>query len=222
MNNLPTYISFVFILTVILTISLFYKATKKSTTTLLVLFAWVILQTVLALNLFYTKTAALPPRILFLGVPPLIIIVLLFLTKGGKQFIDSLNIRYLTILHVIRIPVEIVLFWLFLNKVIPQLMTFEGRNFDIIAGITAPVVFYFGVIKNKLSKTILLLWNFICLGLLINIVVNAVLSVPSAIQQFALEQPNIAILYFPFNLLPAVVVPLVLFSHLAAIRQLLK
>jgi hypothetical protein len=60
------------------------------------------------------------------------------------------------------------------------------------------------------------------LGLLINIVVNAALSAPSVVQQFAFEQPNIAILYFPFNLLPAVIVPLVLFSHLAAIRQLLR
>jgi hypothetical protein len=55
-----------------------------------------------------------------------------------------------------------------------------------------------------------------------NIVLNAVLSVPTAFQQFAFDQPNIAILYFPFNLLPAVVVPLVLLSHLVVIRQLLN
>jgi hypothetical protein len=68
----------------------------------------------------------------------------------------------------------------------------------------------------------LLLWNFICLGLLINIVVNAVLSAPSVFQQFAFGQPNTAILYFPFVWLPCCVVPLVLLAHLTSIRKLLS
>ena len=125
-------------------------------------------------------------------------------------------------MHIVRVPVELILYWLFLNKVVPQLMTFEGRNFDIAAGLTAPLVYYFGFIKKSLSKKIIIAWNFICLALLLNIVVNAVLAAPTFFQQFAFDQPNIAILYFPFNLLPAVVVPLVLLSHLAAIRQLLN
>lgn len=66
----------------------------------------------------------------------------------------------------------------------------------------------------------LLAWNFIGIGLLANIVINAVLSVPSPFQKFAFNQPNIAVLYFPFNWLPGVVVPLVLLSHLVVIRQL--
>jgi len=123
-------------------------------------------------------------------------------------------------LHIIRVPVELVLLWLSINKAVPQLMTFEGRNFDMLSGITAPFIFYFGFVKNKLSKKILLAWNFICLALLLNIVINAVLAAPTNFQQFAFEQPNIAIFYYPFNLLPAVVVPLVLLSHLSAIRQL--
>ena len=101
-------------------------------------------------------------------------------------------------------------------------MTFEGRNFDILSGLTAPIVYFFGFIKKQLNKTILLLWNFICLGLLINIVFIAVLSAPFPFQKFAFDQPNIAVLYFPFTWLPACVVPLVLLSHLATIRQLLK
>jgi hypothetical protein len=99
-------------------------------------------------------------------------------------------------------------------------MTFEGRNFDILSGITAPVIYYFVFIKKNMSRKALLLWNFICLGLLFNIVINAILSVPAPFQQFAFEQPAIAIQYFPFIWLPSVIVPLVLLSHLAAIRQL--
>ena len=122
----------------------------------------------------------------------------------------------------VRIPVEIVLFLLYVNKAIPKLMSFEGRNFDILAGLTAPLVFYFVFISKQFSRKLFLAWNIICLGLLVNIVINAVLSAPFPFQQFGFEQPNIAILYFPFVWLPCCVVPLVLLSHLSVIRQLLK
>jgi len=221
MNNLPVYISIVFVLTTIITIAFFHKAAHRSRNFLIVVFAWMIIQTILALRMFYTLTTTIPPRIILLGVPPLVIIICLFLTTTGKRFLDNLDIKYLTLLHIIRVPVEFTLLWLSINKVIPQLMTFEGRNFDILSGVSAPVIYYFVFVKKSWRISLLLGWNFICLGLLLNIVVNAVLSVPTAFQQFAFDQPNIAILYFPFNLLPAVVVPLVMLSHLAAIRQLL-
>jgi hypothetical protein len=146
----------------------------------------------------------------------------LFVTKKGQRFIDSLPLKNITYLHVVRVPVEIVLLWLFLNHAVPQLMTFEGRNFDIIAGITAPVIAYYGLSKGKLNRQIILLWNWVCLALLANIVINALLSAPSPLQKFAFDQPNIAIINFPFSWLPTFIVPIVLFAHLTSIRQLTK
>jgi len=222
MENLPTYISLVFGLTTILAVGLFYKATNNSRITLLILLTWLAVQAFIGLSGFYTVTDTIPPRILFLVLPPILFIVGLFTTSKGRQFIDSLDTKTLTILHTIRIPVEIVLFWLFIYKTIPELMTFEGRNFDILSGLTAPIIFYSGFIKKQLGRNVILIWNFVCLGLLIFIVANAVLSAPFPFQKFAFDQPNIAVLYFPFNWLPACVVPIVLLSHLVAIRQLLK
>ena len=100
-------------------------------------------------------------------------------------------------------------------------MTFTGRNFDILAGLTAPLIAYFGIQKNKLSSKVILIWNFLSLALLINIVINAVLSAPFSFQQFAFDQPNIAVLYFPFVYLPGFIVPAVLFGHLVSIRRIL-
>jgi hypothetical protein len=65
-------------------------------------------------------------------------------------------------------------------------------------------------------------WNFICLGLLLNIVINAILAAPFPFQQFAFDQPNRGVLYFPFIWLPGFIVPAVLLSHLVNIRQLLS
>ena len=220
MTNLPAYVKVVFALTTLLTVYLFYKSTRQSTLTVIILLSWLMLQSLIGLSGFYTVTDTIPPRFPLLIGPPILVIIALFISSAGKRYLDRLDLKGLTLLHTIRIPVEIVLFWLFTYKSVPELMTFEGRNFDIVSGLTAPFVYYFGFIKNKLSPKIILAWNFLCLGLLINIVVNAVLSVPSPIQKFAFDQPNIGVLYFPFNALPACVVPLVLLSHLAAIRQL--
>jgi hypothetical protein len=69
---------------------------------------------------------------------------------------------------------------------------------------------------------LLIAWNLLCLGLLINIVTLAVLSAPFPFQQLAFDQPNIAVLFFPFIWLPAFVVPAVLFAHLVCLRQLFR
>lgn len=122
----------------------------------------------------------------------------------------------------VRIPVEIGLYWLFIHRVVPGIMTFEGRNFDILCGLTAPLVYYFGYIKNVLNRKILFAWNILSLLSLANIVSTAVLSAPFPIQQFAFDQPNIALLYFPFVWLPCCIVPIVLLSHLVAIKRLIN
>jgi hypothetical protein len=179
------------------------------------------MQAIIASTGFYTVTNTIPPRLMLAILPPLLLIILLFTTYTGRHFIEKLDMKMMTILHIVRIPVEFVLLWLFVNRTIPGIMTFEGRNFDILSGITAPVIWYFGFVKNRLSKKILLAWNICCLVLLLNIVLTAILSMPYTFQQFAFDQPNIALFYFPFTWLPCFIVPVVLFSHLVAIRGLI-
>ncbi|MEY4935974.1 MAG: hypothetical protein RIS64_2333 [Bacteroidota bacterium] len=220
MENLPIYIHLVFVLTVLLSVWLFYKAANRSNSVLIVLFSWLGIQAVISLLGFYQNSYAMPPRFGFLVLPPVILIITLFVTEKGKQIIDSFDMKMLTIFHIVRIPIEIVLFWLFLNKTVPALMTFEGRNFDILSGLTAPFIYYFGFVKQNLSRNVLLSWNFICIGLLINIVANAALSIASPFQQFGFEQPNIAVLHFPFVWLPGCLVPMVLLAHLVTIRHI--
>lgn len=223
LTNLPTYIIIVFLLTVALTFCLFVLSAKDKAVVLVILLLWLLLTGILSFKGIFQNITAVPPRLALIMVPALVIIILLFATKKGRSFTYALHLKELTILHIVRIPVEVILFLLASRKVIPELMTFAGRNFDILSGITAPIV-YFICFKNSqlTNRKLLLAWNFICLGLLLNIVVNAVLSIPFPFQQFAFEQPNIAVLYFPFTWLPCFIVIIVLYSHLAAILKLLK
>lgn len=232
-ENLPYFITISFVITTIATLLLFYWTIKnsnsenirnKSNLFLFGLTIWLIIQAILTLkNVYNSETNLIPPKILIIGIAPTILtIILLFTTKKGKEFIDSLDLAKITYINIVRIPVEIVLFCLFTSNVIPELMTFEGRNFDIFAGITAPFIAYYGIKNGTLSRNGILIWNLICLGLLLNIVVNALLSTPSPFQKFAFEQPNIAILNFPFSWLPTFIVPIIMFGHLASIRKLTK
>lgn len=221
-EDLPGYIGFLFAITAGTTVAWFYFSTKKSMFFLLLAGAWIILQTVLAVSGVYLDLEAMPPRLMIANMPALILIAVLFLTNSGRKFIDSLDLRKLTYLSTLRIPVEITLVLLFHYGVLSQLQTFEGANFDILAGITAPVVGFLAFRNGRRNTTMLWVWNILSLLLLLNIVVISILAFPFPMQQLAFDQSGIAMLYFPFNLLPTVVVPIVLLCHLAAFRQLMK
>jgi len=189
---------------------------------LICIFVWLLAQGIIAASGFYTDTDSMPPRMIAMLLPPLVCIIVLFASSRGRRFIDQLDMAWLNVLHIVRIPVELALLFLFKEALVPQLMTFEGINFDIFSGLSAPLIVYFGYRKKQWGKAVLLTWNFLCLALLLNIVFHGIFSVPSPFQRFGFEQPNIGLTYFPFVFLPGFIVPAVLFAHLVSIRQLLK
>ena len=220
MEQVSTILKASFVAITLIAVWQFYRASNKSKAFLIIAFVLSTIQLFIGQTNFYENENTIPPRFILLIVPAIVLIVIIFATNKGRRFIDNLNLKQLTLLHTIRIPVEIILYFLFISKAVPQIMTFEGSNFDILAGVTAPLIFYFSFIK-KISVSILLVWNFISLGLLINIIILATLSAKTPFQQFAFDQPNIAIGHFPFNWLPSIIVPIVLLSHFATIRQLI-
>ena len=222
-ESVPFALSFAFVLLTGLTSWLFYRAAHESRSTLYVLVAWLALQAGLGLSGFYAAVPqALPPRLLLALLPPVLVLTGLLLTARGRSYLTGLRLERLTLLHTIRLPVEVALLALYLHGAVPRLMTFEGRNWDILAGLSAPVVYFLVFRLRRLGRRALLGWNLLCLGLVINILINALLSVPGPLQRFAFEQPNVAVMFFPFVWLPSCVVPLVLISHAAAFCQLAR
>jgi hypothetical protein len=104
---------------------------------------------------------------------------------------------------------------------LPVQMTFEGRNFDILVGVSAPLIAVLAF-RGKLSKKALLIWNVACLGLLLNIVITAILSTPSPWRVFMSEPANDVVAYFPISWLPGLLVPLAYYLHLLSVKQLLQ
>jgi hypothetical protein len=227
LENLPAYISPIFILTTFATIGFLLFAVRQTrpsktffislAATLIVL---LVVHAILSLNGFYLVNTT-PPRFPLGPVPTILILLVLFFNFGRNLETKSF-LQILTLLHIVRVPVELVLLWLYQNGLVPELMTFEGRNFDILSGLTAPFVAWLGFRHGKINKPLLIGWNLAALGLLFNIVTTAILSLQTPFQQFAFDQPNRGVLYFPFIWLPSIIVPIVFVSHVLSLWQLLK
>lgn len=222
LSTVPLSLCLFFGFTTALAVGLLYYAAGRSGRVLGVVLVALTVQGGLALSGFYADKVAtsLPPRLALALGPPLLLLLTSVATTWGRAFLAGLRLDILTLVHVVRLPVEVTLYLLFTHGVVPRIMTFEGRNWDIIMGLSAPLLYYL-LRRRVVGSRTLLAWNILGICLLANIVITAVLSVPTPLQRFGFEQPNVAILYLPFIWLPAVVVPIVLLSHMAALRQLL-
>ena len=209
-----------FILTTLLCLFLFVRAMNDSKNALIVFVAIMILQGLIAFTGFYAVTNVSPPRFPLLLLPSLIIMIVFLFSAKGKRMMKELSLKKLHWIHVVRLPVELLLHWLYIEKLVPRAMTYDGFNYDIISGITAPLIIAFAFRKNSYNRPALIAWNIFCLLLLFNIISIAIVSAESPFQQIAFSQPNRAVIYFPFVWLPSCIVPVVLFAHCASLYKL--
>lgn len=161
-----------------------------------------------------------PPRLLLVALPSMVLAVVFSLiykpiATKPLQF-SRASIIYL---QTFRLPLELLFIWFYTDGILPLQMTFEGRNPDVLIGLTAPLVAYWGVQQKKLPNWVIIAWNLLGLATLINIVAIAVLSAPSPIRYFMNEPANTLVLQFPYHFIPTFLVPLALFLHLFSLKQ---
>ena len=228
MLDLPYHITLVFILTTLFTLVLFLISLavskdpiiqKRAHFISLILLLWTIFQSTLALNAWYMDRVSVPPHIAFPVITFSLVTLSLFLLPRGRRLLDGFSMKHLVWIHVVRIPVELCLYWLAQNKQVPVSMTFDGYNFDIIFGLTAPLVAIAYFNRKWISSKVFLTWNILGIISLLAIVIRAAGAAPTKLQAWDFEQPNYAVLHFPFIWLPSVIVPIVLLAHLIAVRR---
>lgn len=207
-------LSSIFILLTLLVLVLFYLGTGRTKRVLYAGLLWIALIGLLALFDFFKNTTTTPPRfiIIFGGV---LILAFYFL-----KTVRTIRPTYLHAIHLVRIPVELCLYQLFLQQLIPEIMTFKGWNFDLFFGVSALLILLYSYMRKKpFPALFLIIWNGIGILFLAFIVVIAVLSAPLPFQQLAFDQPNIAVLQFPFIFLPGYIVPVVLLAHILVLKH---
>lgn len=153
---------------------------------------------------------------------PLVVILIFTLSKTTKDILAHIPQESLVKLQSFRFYVEVLLWALYASALLPVQMTFEGRNFDIITGVTAVLLttrLGSFVLFDKIPRFIIIVWNIMGLALLINIVGIAILSMPSPLRYFMNEPANTIVTEFPVSLLPAFLVPLAYMLHILSLQK---
>ncbi len=180
---------------------------------------WLVLTAGIASTSFLWQLDAQPPRLFLLVAPTLLGLAVFARSKKAGELLNALSPAWIVGFQAFRVAMEIILWQLFLAGIIPVQMTFEGRNFDILVGLTAPIVAWL-LARKKMPRTALIVWNWVSLAILLNIVIVAVLSTPVPFRVFMNEPANTVILSFPFVWLPTVVVPIAFLGHIASLRMI--
>jgi hypothetical protein len=189
-------------------------------TTLLILI-WISLLTVLSYKGFFADLSKLPPRPALAMLIPLPFVLLIAFNKKGTQLLQSVPSQWLVLMQSFRIVVELLIWFAFLAGNLPVQMSFEGRNFDIITGLLALPVGWMLARKKSYASKLAIAFNIAGIFLLLNILVIAVLSMPTPFRYFMNEPSNVLVALFPFILLPGVLVPIAYTLHIFSLRQLL-
>ncbi|HEX5668820.1 MAG TPA: hypothetical protein VFX73_08465 [Chitinophagaceae bacterium] len=161
----------------------------------------------------------LPPRVPLLIIIPSIIFSI-YIT-GRTSFRDILQltpIHYPIFMQGFRILVELLIFTAWSEGYFPKRVTFEGLNYDILVGATAPVMGWL-LMKNKLGLNAALIWN-IAAMMILSVTGYAFISA-YFFPGFAEGIDKTHFIKFPFILLPSVLLSIAIFLHIFSIRQIL-
>lgn len=198
------------------------SALRIVTITTISLGFWLALTGFLSLQGFFAQFEVVPPRLLFGVLPAVVAVLFLVFFRRTREWLIALPEAWVIGFQAFRIPVELVLWSLAHHAIVPTAMTFEGRNFDILTGLTAPLVAYFGLVRGRWPRWAIVAWNAMGLFLLANVVRTAILSAPGPFRQLTEEAPNLAPSLFPFIWLPYFLVPLALLGHLVSLAQVAR
>jgi hypothetical protein len=162
-----------------------------------------------------------PPTMLALFPIVLVIALGLALSPLGKRIAFGLPLAALVGYQGFRVFVELVMHRAYVEGLMPVQMSYSGRNFDIITGITAVLLGAWLMTGERLSRGLVLAWNTLGLALLANVIVVALLSAPTPLRVFMNEPANVWITHAPWVWLPSVMVLAALCGHALVYRRLL-
>jgi len=185
--------------------------------------AWLLCIGLVAASGFFAhfENPKAPPRLLLVVVGAVSLFALVSRTATAARIIHALPLFVPIALQSFRVVVEIGLWQLYAHDQLPKYLTLEGRNFDVLVGITAPFV-AFGLQRARIGKRVAVIWNVLSLLLLANIVGMAITSIPGPLHYSGWPgAPNTIVADFPFVWLPGFLVPVALFGHIVSLRQLL-
>jgi hypothetical protein len=180
--------------------------------------AWMAITWAVAARGTFREWNRLPPSLAVLVILIFVIAARLAMGVTGRRLAAHIPLWILVAVQGFRLPLELAMHQMFERGIMPEQMSYSGRNFDIVTGLSALVVAALAA-RGRGGRTLVAVWNVVGLALLLNIVVVALISTP-IIAAFGQDRLNIWITYPPFVWLPAVMVLAALTGHLLIFRAL--
>jgi hypothetical protein len=159
-----------------------------------------------------------PPPLFVLMVAVLAVSVAIAFSPVGTRLVKGLPLAVLIGFQSFRFPLELLMHRAATEGVMPAQMSYSGRNFDIVSGISAAIVALL-IWRRAAGRSLAVFWNIAGALLLANILVVAMVSTP-ALAAFGPDRLNTWVCYPPFVWLPTVFVVLAIAGHLLVARKL--
>jgi hypothetical protein len=179
----------------------------------------------LSLQGFFLEFGTMPPRILVFVAIAFVSVVTFVFHSGVGRWLRHTPQSWLIAAQTFRLPLEIQLFYLAQTPLLPKLMTFQGRNYDILIGLTAPLLAFLVWRSEKKGRPrgyrpVVVVWNVLGIVLVANVALHGVLSTPTPMQRIFVDPPNTLMGHFPFIWLPVFLVPSAFLYHFLSLRKI--
>lgn len=162
-----------------------------------------------------------PPLPVFFIVPAVGLVLFMARSSFGGRLAGGLPAPVFLGLESFRIVVELFLHQLWLEGLVPRMLTFEGANFDIVIGASAPLIAW--LISNRhIGRRVGIAWSVAGILMLLNVIVRSVLTTPGPTHLITSDLANRAVTQFPYTFIPAFLAPLAMLLHVLSIRALIR
>lgn len=186
-----------------------------------VMVAWFALVLALAQLGVLAQFESLPPRIPAIAFGAMGVGLIVSRVQPVKEALHAMPAWWPVALQSFRAPLEVGLYSLFAAGLLPEQMTFGGRNFDILVGLSAPVMALL-MWKGRAPKWLQWTWQGLGVALLVNVVGIAITSAPGPLHRDWPGAPLTVVAHWPYALLPGFLVPVAVLGHVLAIVKLVK
>lgn len=164
-----------------------------------------------------------PPPALPLIFIPLIATMIICFKNSFLQMLQNVKLSSLVLFQSFRFLAEIYIYLMILEGLMPEIMTFTGRNFDILVPLLAVPLFFIlrsAKFSQRIKTKLVYIFNYGGILILTNTIVTAILTMPTPAQVFKVEPPLVVPALFSAYLLPAFMVSLAYALHVLCLRKL--
>ena len=166
------------------------------------LVVWLAVTAMIAESGLLAVWTAMPPRWPLLPLAALVSFAFLGRTHTFRRMLSAIPLWQPVALQTFRVAVELAIWRLHADGYAPVQVTFEGRNFDALVGLTAPFI-AIGIAKGWIGPRMTIAWNLFGLALLFNAIGTVATCAPGPLHLDWSGETFAAIASWPVVWIPA-------------------